>query len=78
MAYADQRDHKEGQAGDYLLLQPGEKTIQPVGLLPGFADYAFIPCEDVDLFLPKQVLAKKLPEHLRPRDRRIVKALDVR
>jgi hypothetical protein len=33
-------------------------------------------CQDVDIFLPPQVLAKKQPEHLRPRDRRIVKALN--
>jgi hypothetical protein len=50
--------------------------IQPIGLLPGFADHAFIPRQEVDLFLLQQVLAEELPEHLRPGDGRMVKVLD--
>ncbi len=50
--------------------------IQPVSLLSSFADHAFITCQDVYIFLPQQVLAEKLPEHLRPGFGCIVKALD--
>jgi len=76
LIHTDQGDSKERQARDYLLLQPREKMIQPVGLLPGFADHTFITCQHVDVLLPKQVLAKELPEYLRPWDGCAIKSLD--
>jgi hypothetical protein len=76
LVYTHQGDYIERQTGNHLLLQPGEKVIQPVGLLSGFAHHAFIARQDIDLLFLKQGLSKKLPEHLRPGNGRVEKSLD--
>ena len=73
---AHQRDDKERQTGDDLLLQTGEKMIQPIGLLPRFADHTFITGQQINVIFLEQVLPKELPEHLRPGNGRVVKTLD--
>ena len=50
--------------------------VQPIGLLSRFADHTFITCQQINVIFLKQVLIKELPEHLRPGNNCIVKALD--
>ena len=76
LVHTHQGKDKERQTGDHLLLQPREKMIQSIGLLPGFAGHTFITRQNVDLLFLKQGLAKELPQDLRPGNNRVVKTLD--
>ena len=62
----NRRETEKGETRNHAAVHAGKEAIQPMGVVPSFADHHLIASQDINGVWVLQVLAEKHPKQLRP------------